>query len=148
MRIAPVGHDRAASVRPVQARRPEELPLVFQHYLNAGDLEGLMASYYAAVVTYAPAPGVVLSGADVEPAIGRLVALGMPIEVTVRHVLESGDTALIVVDWSIPDARMSGTATDVARRQPDGTWKCVIDNPHGGARSVDLPADIAAALAG
>jgi ketosteroid isomerase-like protein len=132
----------------VQARRPEELPLLFQHFLNAGDLSGLMASYYAPLATYAPVPGVVVSDADVESAIGRLVALGMAIEVDVRHVLEAGDTALVVVDWSIPDAGMSGTATDVARRQTDGTWKCVIDNPHGGARSVELPPEIAAALAG
>ena len=132
----------------MQARRPAELPLVFQHHLNAGDLPGLIANYYAQEVTYAPVPGVVLSGSDVEPAIGRLIALGKAIEVTVRHVLESGDTALIVLDWIIPEAGMSGTATDVARRQPDGTWKCVIDNPHGGAQSVDIPAETAAALAG
>jgi ketosteroid isomerase-like protein len=132
----------------VHARRPEELPLVFQHHLNTGDLPGLMASYYAPEVTYSPVPGVVVSGTDVEPAIGRLVALGMRIEVTVRHVLENGDTALIVLDWEISEAGMSGTATDVAQRQPDGTWKCVIDNPHGGAHGIDLRADIAAALAG
>jgi ketosteroid isomerase-like protein len=107
-----------------------------------------MANYYAHEVTYAPVPGVVLADSDVEPAIGRLVALGKAIEVAVRHVLESGDTALIVLDWTIPGAGMSGTATDVARRQSDGTWKCVIDNPHGGARSVDLPPETAAALAG
>ena len=132
----------------MQARRPEELPLVFQHHLNAGDVPGLMAGYYAPEVTYAPVPGVILAGPDVEPAIARLVALGMPIEVTVRHVLENGDTALIVLDWQIPKAALSGTATDVARRQPDGTWKCVIDNPHGGAHSVDLRSDIAKALSG
>ena len=107
-----------------------------------------MENYYAPEVTYAPVPAVVLSGTDVEPAIARLVALAMPIEVAVRHVLENGDTALVVLDWQIARAGMSGTATDVARRQPDGTWKCVIDNPHGGAHTVDLRADIAAALAG
>jgi ketosteroid isomerase-like protein len=124
------------------------LPLVFRDHLNAGDVAGLMANYYAPEPTYSPVPGVVLSGAEVEPAIARLAGLGMPIEVTVRHVLESGDTALLVVDWNIPDAGMTGTATDVARLQPDGTWKCVIDNPHGGARLVDLPDVIAAALSG
>ena len=130
------------------ARRPEELPLVFRDCLNAGDVPGLMTYYYAPNATYSPVPGVVLTGSEVEPAITRLAALGAPIEVTVRHVLEADDTALLVVDWEIPDAGMTGTATDVARLQPDGTWKCVIDNPHGGARSVDLPDEIAAALAG
>ena len=132
----------------MQAHKPAELPLVFRDHLNAGNLAGLMADYYAPDATYAPVPGVVLTGAEVEAAIGRLVALGVPIEVTVRHVLEAGDTALLVVDWELPDAGMSGTATDVARRQPDGTWRCVIDNPHGGARTVDLRPEIAAALAG
>jgi ketosteroid isomerase-like protein len=132
----------------VHARRPEELPLVFQHYVNAGDLPGLMENYYADDATYAPVPGVIVSGPEVRPAIGRLVALGMPIAVTVRHVLEAGDTALVVLDWELPDARLSGTATDVARRQADGTWRCIIDNPHGGARTVELPDGVADQLAG
>jgi ketosteroid isomerase-like protein len=130
----------------MDAREPGELPLVFQHYVNAGDLEGLMAHYYAKDATYAPTPGSVVSGPDVEPAIARLIALDKPIDVAVRHVLTAGDTALIVLDWEIPAVGMNGTATDVARRQPDGTWRCIIDNPHGGARSVDLPDETSAAL--
>jgi ketosteroid isomerase-like protein len=132
----------------VRANRPEELPLVFRHHLNAGDLAGLLTQYYAPDAVYSPVPGVLLSGAELEASIARLVSLQAPIEVTVRHVLEGGDTALLVIDWTIPDAGMSGTATDVARRQPDGTWKCVIDNPHGGAVSVELRPDVAAALGG
>ena len=132
----------------MQAYQPAELPLVFRDHLNAGNLAGLMADYYAPDATYAPVPGVVLTGLEVEAAIGRLVALGVPIEVTVRHVLKADDMALLVVDWELPDAGMSGTATDVARRQPDGTWRCVIDNPHGGARTVELRPDIAATLTG
>jgi ketosteroid isomerase-like protein len=132
----------------MQARQPAELPLVFRDHVNAGNLAGLMADYYAPDATYAPVPGVVVTGADVETAIGRLVALGVPIEVTVRHVLERDDTALLVVDWELRDVGLSGTATDVARRQPDGTWRCVIDNPHGGAHTVDLPPEVEAVLAG
>lgn len=132
----------------MQARQPAELPLVFRDHVNAGNLAGLMTDYYAPAATYAPVPGVVLTGSELEAAIGRLVALAAPIEVAVRHVLEADDTALLVVDWKIPRAGMSGTATDVARRQPDGTWRCVIDNPHGGAATVDLRPEIAAALAG
>ena len=86
------------------------------------------------------------------PVLDRVCFIGesqaYPTTHKVRHVLESGDTALLVVDWEIPQAGMSGTATDVARRQPDGTWRCVIDNPHGGARTLDLRPEIAAALAG
>ena len=41
-----------------------------------------------------------------------------------------------VVDWAIPAIGFTGTATDVAQLQSDGSWKCVIDNPHGGAREI------------
>lgn len=133
----------------MDAYQPEDLPLVFQHYFNAGDVAGLMAHYYAPDPTYAPMPGVVLHGvADVEESIGDLVALGHPMQVTVRHVLRAGDTALLVVDHEIPALAMAGTATDVARLQPDGTWRCTIDNPHGGARELALPADTLKLLGG
>lgn len=132
----------------MHANRPEELPLVFRHHLNAGDVAGLIADYYAPDAIYSPVPGVVLSGAELEASIARLASLRAPIEVSVRHALEGGDTALLVIDWSIPAAGMSGTATDVARRQADGSWKCVIDNPHGGAVSVDLRPEVAGVLAG
>ena len=132
----------------MHANRPEELPLVFRHHLNAGDAAGLMTHYYAPDAIYSPVPGVVLSGTELEASIARLVSLRAPIDVTVRHVLDGGEVALLVVDWSIPGAGMSGTATDVARRQADGRWKCAIDNPHGGAISVDLRPDVAAALSG
>ena len=130
---------RAAYRAGMDALRPDDLPLVFRHHFNAGDVGGLMAHYYAPDATYAPLPGQVVSGADVEAAIGGLVALGHPIELTVRAVLVAGDTALLVVDHQIPGLGMSGTATDVGRRQPDGTWRCVIDNPHGGAGELHLP---------
>jgi ketosteroid isomerase-like protein len=132
----------------MHATDPAELPLVFQRYFNARDLDGLTSNYYAEGATYAPLPGVALSGEEVHTSIGRLLALGHEISVEVRHTLVAGDTALIVLDWQIEGAGMRGTATDVARRQPDGSWRCIIDNPHGGAHSVDIPDDTARALAG
>ena len=121
----------------MRARTPEELPRVFEEHFNAGDVAGLMAEYYAQDATYAPLPGHIVSGdAAVADAIGSLMSLGHAMDVSVRHVLRRGDTALLVVDWEIPTLGMSGTATDVAQVQEDGTWRCVLDNPHGGAREV------------
>jgi ketosteroid isomerase-like protein len=78
----------------------------------------------------------VSGSSDVESAIGSLVSLGHSMDVTVRHVLRRGDVALLLVDWEIAALSLRGTATDVAQLQDDGTWRCVIDNPHGGAREV------------
>ena len=132
----------------MHAQNPEDLPQIFQRHFNAGDVDALMRDYYAPATTYAPMPGVIVDGDEVRPTIGRLVALGQAMKVTIRHVLAQDDIALLIVDWAIPALGMNGTATDVARRQPDGTWRCLIDNPHGGAQAVELPAATAAALAG
>jgi ketosteroid isomerase-like protein len=132
----------------MDAYRPEDLPLVFQHYFNAGDVRGLMRHYYAPMATYAPVPGALVQGAEVEQTIGALVELGHPINVTVRQVLPADETALLIVDHEIAALGMSGTATDVVRLQDDGTWRCIIDNPHGGARTVELPEDTLHALSG
>jgi len=123
----------------MHAHSPEELPRIFERHFNAGDVAGLMADYYASSVTYAPFPGEVVWGEGVEPAIAELVGLGHEISVSVRNVLRSDDVALLIVDWEIPGLGMSGTATDVARLGADGVWRCVIDNPHGGAREVAGP---------
>ncbi|MEW1845977.1 hypothetical protein AB0392_49185 [Nonomuraea angiospora] len=52
----------------------------------------------------------------------------------------AGNIALLIVDRSMrgtardgSELDMSGTATDVVRRGPDGQWRYVIDNPHGTA---------------
>jgi ketosteroid isomerase-like protein len=120
----------------MEATTPDELPLVFERHFNAGDVAGLMADYYAPLATYAPLPGQIVWGEGVQPAITSLVELGHEMNVTVRHVMRTDDVALIVLDWVIPAIGLTGTATDVARQQPNGTWKCIIDNPHGTAREV------------
>jgi ketosteroid isomerase-like protein len=55
----------------------------------------------------------------------------------VRKIIPAGgDLALVIVDWtevsSAGEAKLwAGTATDILRRQPDGTWKIALDNPYG-----------------
>ena len=120
----------------MHAHEPSVLPQIFERCFNAGDVDGLMAAYYAASATYAPLPGQPVSGDGVRPAIAGLMELGHPMDVTLRDVLRADDVALLIVDWEIPGMGLTGTATDVARRFDDGTWRCVIDNPHGGAREV------------
>ena len=61
------------------------------------------------------------------------------LELNVRKIISAGDDlVLAVVDWksktvtSSGEAKVwTGTATDIVRRQPDGTWKLALDNPYG-----------------
>ena len=43
------------------------------------------------------------------------------------------DLAVLYNDWTITASglSLSGKAIEVVRRQPDGTWKFVIDDPFG-----------------
>ena len=73
------------------------------------------------------------------PAIRKVwagfVALGGQIAMTTRYAVEFDDIALLSNTWTFEGAGMkfsSGTA-EVARRQADGSWLYVIDNPFGGA---------------
>jgi ketosteroid isomerase-like protein len=85
-----------------------------------------------------PQPGTPVTGPDLHAANGHLQKLGAPISVRPRHVYRNGDLALLIVDWLIDGTdgdgqtvHVEGTATDVARRGPDGRWRYVIDNPFG-----------------
>ena len=81
--------------------------------------------FYEPGGVFVAAPGQAASPA----ANQRMLDLGQPLEVRPRHAYESGDVALLIVDWRIGD--LTGTATDVARRGADGRWRYVIDNPFG-----------------
>jgi ketosteroid isomerase-like protein len=60
------------------------------------------------------------------------------LDLEVTRVREVDDLALVVGVWSFtgtgPDGepvRLEAKNADVLRRQPDGTWRFVIDNPWG-----------------
>lgn len=126
-------------MRPL-AERPEDVAPVFADRFNSGD-PAAVAELYEQGAVFVPDPGTPLTGADAHAANARLMALGLPIKVAPRHVYTSGDLALLIVDWVIEGeaaegpVRVEGTATDVARRGPDGRWRYVLDNPFGTAAS-------------
>jgi uncharacterized protein (TIGR02246 family) len=118
---------------------PEETVRAYEDAFNSGDLDALMA-FYEPGATLVPQPGQVASGAAaIREAMGGFLALKGHMEIEPElTVIRAGDVALVSLSWTLtgtgPDGEpvtMGGRMTDVVRRQPDGTWRWVIDVPFG-----------------
>ena len=123
------------------ARRPEECDTLLGEALNRGDLEAAVA-LYEPTAAFVAEPGKVVTGhAAVREAMNGFLSLKPKLSIQVDAVQNGGgDIALLQSKWSLtgtgPDGKpmsMSGNGVEVVRRQPDGTWKFIIDNPNGTA---------------
>jgi ketosteroid isomerase-like protein len=107
---------------------------------NSGKVSAMMELYAPEAVFVANDGRTITDRAEIAAELGRDINLGLPLVANVRHVFVAGDTAQIVVDWSIDGAGPDGThvhrggsASDIVRRGADGRWRYVIDNALGTA---------------
>lgn len=129
--------DHRTPPAPEGVAEPCDLPEVFARAFNAGDLAAVDRLFEPDAVRVLR-PGQVVVGDDRRAATASFMALGIPIRLTHRHTYIHDDIALIIGDYRIVGTRPDGvpvhhegTATDVARRGPDGRWRYAIDNPPG-----------------
>jgi uncharacterized protein (TIGR02246 family) len=117
--------------------QPSTLHAAFEAAFNSGDLEALTALYEPGAVLSSQ-PNVLFAGLDaIREAYRGFLDMKPEIHVETLAILEAGDgLALLHGRWEMtgtgPDGagiRMEGRNTEVARRQPDGSWLFVIDNP-------------------
>ncbi len=113
---------------------PAELHQRVEQAFNTGDLDALTA-LYESDARMVHEDGSVAAGVDEIRAVwSEFVALGGQISMSTRYAVEAGDVALLSNAWTftMDDAQVASSVTsEVARKQSDGSWRYVIDNPYG-----------------
>jgi len=126
------------SVDRLSTDTPERVLEAIVDGINSGDLESLLP-LYESEAAFATRPGSLAHGAaGVRQALTGFIAMEGNLDLEVTRVLVVDDLALVIGVWSFdgtgPDGepvRLEARNADVLRRQPDGSWRFVIDNPWG-----------------
>ena len=115
---------------------PERLGRLFAERANTGDLEGMLALYEDEATFLGPDGGSASGSDAIRGRLEGLLAMKPEITPTSSQVVMAGDVALMSNRWRMTlgveggeQAGVDGVSTEVARRQPDGGWLYVIDNP-------------------
>jgi uncharacterized protein (TIGR02246 family) len=106
---------------------------------NAGDIDATVACYEPQACFVLKSGHAVRGVVELREMYRATLSYKPDLELNVRKIIPAGgDLALAIVEWKSKIASSSGevkvlagTATDIVRRQPDGTWKLALDNPYG-----------------
>lgn len=112
------------------AQKPEDLHPLFEQAIRAGDLDTLM-SLYESGASMPNQTGEVRTGAElIRQDLEPFAAMKPDMKLKLNKLIQAGDIALMHSEWAATSpAAMSGRSIEVARRQADGTWRYVIDDP-------------------
>lgn len=109
-----------------QAKEPEDITRLFVQRANAGDAEGVAALYEPDAVMAFPPGQFTVGRAAIQALFERFLADRPHFEPEEPlPTLRSGDLALT----STPPRDGAGARAQVVRRQPDGTWLRILDQP-------------------
>ncbi|MBM4138162.1 MAG: DUF4440 domain-containing protein [Nitrospira sp.] len=106
--------------------------------MDAQDLETALTLFEPGA-SFVMKPGVVVSGtAGIRQGLGGLMALKLTLTIEAQQLVQAGDVAPYCARWRIQGVDPTGTAiqlggrsSSILRRQVDGRWLFLVDNPWG-----------------
>lgn len=117
---------------------PEDMWTHLSTALNAGDLDAALALYETDAGFISGTGELARGEAGLRAEFETMIAAKVKMAGKAVKSIVVKDLALVFVQYTgtIPTGdgkpfELSGLSTDVLRRQADGTWLSVIDNPYG-----------------
>ena len=112
---------------------PQEIHRAVEEAFNTKDLDGLVALYETDARMVTPDGSVAVGTDEIRDQWQAILAMNVPMRVRTRFCVEMGDIALLRNDWNVesPDFELASSACEVVRRQPDGSWRYIVDHPFG-----------------
>lgn len=112
------------------AKSPEEICDLFQQYMAEGDIDAIMSIYDPDAVFLNRAGERKRGEEELRQELAPFAAQKVRFSFTLKQVIRSEDIALMHTMWNVSSSPpMSVYAIEVARRQPDGTWRWLIGDP-------------------
>ena len=119
----------------MKAMEPAEASVLFERCFGDGDLDGMLSLYEEGAAFPTP-HGTSRGREEIRATLKAYLVSGAKLVFGQSLVFVAGDLALMHTPWTMtmPDGSSpAGATAEVVRRQADGSWKYVIDNPDGSA---------------
>lgn len=114
----------------MSAMSPEEICRLFQQYMAEGDIDSVLSVYDPAAVFLNQSGEVKKGGEALRQELAPFAAVKAIFDYNIKQVIQAGEIALMHTQWTVSAPQpMSVYAIEVARRQPDGTWRWLIGDP-------------------
>jgi uncharacterized protein (TIGR02246 family) len=119
------------------ATAPEELHAALEDAFGRGDLDAFVALHAPDATVAVPPEGRVAGGLDaIRAATAPFVSMRPRLTSTVFRKVEGETFALTHARWELvgtgddgAPVELSGRGTLVSRREADGTWRIILDDP-------------------
>lgn len=120
---------------------PVDVDRLFAEALSRGDLDSELAMYEDEAC-YVEGNGTQVRGREqIRVALAELITLSPTLDCYEVDVVENDDLAVLRARWTFSGTNSDGTSferhgrsIEVVRRQPDGTWRFIIDLPSGASK--------------